>query len=153
MHVYQKGEAVSILNSQLTGTITDIEDDGKITVALSVGGELVTTSDNLSPSQENPGRFQEGHPYYGPNPEHEELKVDAKTVKDNMLNQLAPFFNNIGKYVGQIRAPEKKIDALSKMAPYILPALSRVEFTDETPRNLTEEQRLEEFIKSREQQK
>lgn len=154
MHIYEKGQAVAILNSNLTGIITDISGDGQITVALDVGGELTVTSDKLSPANTQPsnsGRFQDGHPYHGPNPEHEEFKADAKEIKQNMLNQLAPLFNNIGKYISQIPSASKKIDALAKMAPYVLPALSRVEFTDETPRNLTEEQRLEEYIKQKQQ--
>ena len=153
MHIFKKGEAVSVLNSQLTGTITNISADGQITIALDIGGDITTTSDNLSPATANPGQFQNGHPYHGPNPDMEEHKADAKEIKQNMLNELAPFFNRIGTYVGQIRSPEKKIEAMAKMAPYILPALSRVEFTDETPRNLTEEQKLEEFIKSKKEQK
>ena len=150
MHTFEKGQAVSILNSPLTGTITDITSDGKITVTLADGDTIQITANNLSPVNTNSGRFQEGHPYHGPNPEYEELKADAKDIKQNMLNQLAPLFNNIGTYIRAIPSASKKIDALAKMAPYVLPALSRVEFTDETPRNLTEEQRLEEFIQQKE---
>lgn len=152
MHVFEKGQAVSILSSSLTGIIKNVS-ELCITVALDIGGELACSPNNLAPIDKNtnPGQFKEGHPYYPPNPEHEELKADAKDIKQNMLNQLAPFFNNIGRYVSQIRTAEKKIDALAKMAPYVLPALSRVEFTDETPRNLTEEQRLEEYIKQKQQ--
>lgn len=156
MHIFEKGQAVSILNSPLTGIITDVSSDGQITVALDSGGDIQTTADNLSiinsQLSTNKGQFQEGHPYYPPNPAYEEQKADAKDIKQNMLNELAPFFNKIGTYVGQIRSPEKKIGALAKMAPYVLPALSRVEFTDETPRNLTEEQRLEEYIKQKKEQ-
>lgn len=155
MHIFDKGQAVAILDSKLTGIITDIAGDGQITVSLDVGGELVVTADKLSLVEDrlpaNTGRFQEGHPYHGPNPQYEALKADAKDIKQNMLNQLAPLFNNIGTYIRQIPSASKKIDALAKMAPYVLPALSRVEFTDETPRNLTEEQRLEEFIKQKQE--
>lgn len=152
MHIFEEGQAVSVLNSPLTGVISKVKTDGTIVVALDSGGELTTSADSLSPLSGNPGRFKEGHPYYGPNPEHEKLKADAKDIKQNMLNELAPFFNKIGTYIGQITSASKKIDALAKMAPYVLPALSRVEFTDETPRNLTEEQRLEEFIKQKQEQ-
>jgi len=150
MHVFTKGQAVAVLNSSLTGVISDIKPDGIVTVSLDTGGELSLSADKLSPAASNNGRFQDGHQYHGPNPAHEELKADAKDIKQNMLNELAPFFNKIGTYIEQIPTASKKIDALAKMAPYVLPALSRVEFTDETPRNLTEEQRLEEFIKTKE---
>ena len=153
MHIFQKGDRVAVLSSSLTGTITSVSEIGTANIALDIGGEISCSPDNLSlvTERDDTGRFREGHPYYPPNPEHEELKADAKDIKQNMLQQLAPFFNNIGKYINQIPRAEKKIDALAKMAPYVLPALSRVEFTDETPRNLTEEQKLEEFIQARKQ--
>ena len=150
MHTFEKGQAVSILNSPLTGTITDITSDGKITVTFADGNTIQTTANNLSPANTNSGRFQDGHPYHGPNPQYEDLKADAKDIKQDMLKQLAPLFGKVGVYIEAIPSPSKKIDALAKMAPYVLPALSRVEFTDETPRNLTEEQRLEEFIQQKE---
>lgn len=153
MHTFQSGDPVSIRDTSLTGTLLCIMPSGDAQVQLAIGGTLATSLDNLvysgddAPQRTPDGRFGEGHAYYPPNPLNDEAKGDAKEIRQDMLNQLAPIFKKVGVYVEAIQKPEAKINALSRLAPYILPALSRIEFTDETPRSLTAEERLAEQLR------
>lgn len=154
MDAIQLGQKVLIKGSNVSGKVTSVSDDGDITVLLDMGGSVSGPAANFSPvlDRDADGRFAPGHAGYGLNPDNAGRRVTARSIRDCMLQEMEPYFSHIGTYIGQIAKPEKKIDAMAKVAPYILPALSRVEFSDQTPRDLTLEQQLAEFISAKKDQ-
>lgn len=143
------GDRVRLHGQNLTGVVATLHDDGNATITLDIGATLVAQIPMLEPADKPErnaeGRFVPGHARLPANPQNAEAKASARAIRQKMLTELAPYFSKVGTYIDQIPSPISKIGALSKLAPYVLPALSRVEFTDQTPRNLTIEQQLVEF--------
>lgn len=151
MDKFELSSRVRVAGTTLVGSVADITDSGLLVVQLDIGGSLQIEAGKVELADADgfrkpDGTFAPGHPGFGPNPDNDADRASARKIRQTMLNELQPFFSHVGTYVGQIGKPEKKIDALAKLAPYILPALSRIEFTDETPRNLTVEQALAERL-------
>lgn len=173
MNFLEIDSKVCISGTQLTGTVQEIAENGMVSVLLEDGSTsilppalVVPAPDTKCPStpapdtkcpavvlpdnnRTNDGSFAKGHVGYGRNDEFKVMREDARDVRQHMLEELAPFLRNIGHYIGQIKTAEKKVDAIAKMAPYCMPSLSKVEFTDETPRNLTVEEQLADFLARR----
>lgn len=154
MNTFKINDKVAVKGSQLEGRIVSVS-DCLVTVALSCGGSITVDASMLQAragedhgkegQRDSAGRFTAGHAPMPPNPARAAARANARAIRQTMLQELEPYFANVGKYIGQIPKVEKKIDALAKLAPYVLPALSRVEFTENAPRNLNAEQQLEQF--------
>lgn len=153
------GDRVRMRGTQIGGVVTEIKEDGQVSVRLDNDGGLLTTMPsalelaNVNGERGPGGQFLPGHARLPPNPQKAAAKASARAIRQTMLTELEPFFSKIGTYVGQCPTAVQKINALSKLAPYVLPALSRVEFTDQTPRNLSIEEQLMEFALSQAKKK
>lgn len=142
---------VAVGSMDIQGMVNAMGPDGMVSVKLDQGGVVTVIPAMITvlepaPDRDSSGRFQQGHAPALPNPQYEQERADARLLKQDLLNQLAPFLRNAGKYISQIHKPEKKLEAVVKLAPYCMPALSRVEYSDETPRQLSVEQGFMAFM-------
>lgn len=146
-----KGDRIQLNNTSLQGIVTEILPGGIVVVLLDNGIEMRSPADciTLSPQKEGcknnnterdeNGRFVTGHKKLGG------IKKGNKSIRQTrqeLLGQLQPFINEIGNIIEEIDAPEDKILALTRMMKFCIPTYSAIEYTENTPRSLTAEEKL-----------
>ena len=141
------GDKIKVKNSPLSGVVTEITPDGIYRVSLDNGTRMeaplkcITAykDDSHSHERDETGRFVKGHaPYI----RDKKKTATARALRKTLTDQLEPFISNIGQIIAQIEEPQEQILAITRLMKFSVPTLASVEYSEQTPRNLSAEETL-----------
>lgn len=142
------GDKITVKNTELSGVVTAIKDDGIYIVNLDNGTRMETPltcithykeKQHSNTQRNEKGQFVRGHqPYIA----DKKKATTARTLRKRLTKELEPFITNIGTIIAQIEEPQEQILAITRLMKFSVPTLASVEYSEQTPRNLSAEEKL-----------
>lgn len=142
------GSKIKVKNTELSGVVVEITPDGIHYVQLDNGTRMEAPLKCITPFNEieksntqrdEKGQFVKGHTPYIAN---KRKVATARTLRKKLTEELEPFINNIGTIIAQIEEPQDQVLAITRLMKFSVPALSSIEYSEQTPRNLSAEEKL-----------
>lgn len=93
-------------------------------------------NDTLSDLHDEHGRFRPGHPKRGG------AKAGYRRARSVLMEQLYPFYENMGELIQSIESPYDRVRAIALMSRHTMPTLSSVDYRESAQRSLTAEEQL-----------
>lgn len=148
----EKGNIVVMTGTNLQAQVIEVKESGMAFCKFLHNNETCELPLTMLDECKNTGRnvdgtFAEGHEGYKPNPDYKKEKESARKLQRDLLEGFAPLLRQLPNMVAKIEKPEMKVASIAKIMPFYMPALSRVEYNETAPRNVSLEVRLAEFKK------